>query len=114
MAPLVRTERYENSFFPYTIKAWKELNDEAKSKPSVQSFKKILIILFDLLGTPFMGYVINLVSNYLLKLELVFQTYATTDLTIISTVKVLYARAVLKTKHLFISSYAVRIINLNA
>ena len=40
--PLTRTERYENSFFLYTIKKWKELNEEAKSKPSVQGFKKYL------------------------------------------------------------------------
>ena len=40
--PLTRTERYENSFFPFTIKAWKELDEEAKSKTSVQSFKKYL------------------------------------------------------------------------
>ena len=38
--PFTRTERYENSFFPYTIKAWNNLDDEAKSKPSVESFKK--------------------------------------------------------------------------
>ena len=37
--PLSRTDRYENSFFPYTIKAWKNLDEEAKPKPSVQSFK---------------------------------------------------------------------------
>ena len=40
--PLIRTERYENSFFPYTIKEWKDLNEEAKCKPSVPSFKKYL------------------------------------------------------------------------
>ena len=38
--PPIRTERYANSFFPYTIKEWKNLSEEAKSKPSVQSFKK--------------------------------------------------------------------------
>ena len=37
--PLARTYRYENSFFPYTIKAWKNLDEEAKTKPSVESFK---------------------------------------------------------------------------
>ena len=37
--PLSRTDRYENSFFPYTIKARKVLDEEAKSKLSVQSFK---------------------------------------------------------------------------
>ena len=40
--PFTRTDRYENSFFPYTIKAWKNLDEEAKSKPSVQSFKKYI------------------------------------------------------------------------
>ena len=38
--PFTRTQRYENSFFPYTIKAWKNLDNEAKSKPSVESFKR--------------------------------------------------------------------------
>ena len=37
--PFSRTQRYENSFFPYTIKAWNQLDDEAKSKPSIESFK---------------------------------------------------------------------------
>ena len=37
--PLSRTDRYENNFFPYTIKAWKNLDEEAKSKASVPSFK---------------------------------------------------------------------------
>ena len=40
--PLIRTLRYENSFFPYTIMAWKNLNEEVKSNRSVQSFKKHL------------------------------------------------------------------------
>ena len=40
--PLIRTERYEDSFFLYTIKSWKNLDNEAKSKPSVQSFKMYL------------------------------------------------------------------------
>ena len=39
--PLLRTQRYKNSFFPYTIKSWKDLNEEV-NKPSVQSFKKHL------------------------------------------------------------------------
>ena len=40
--PPITTERYANSFFPSTIKEWKNLSEEAKSKPSVQSFKKYL------------------------------------------------------------------------
>ena len=37
--PFIRTDRYENSFYQYTIKQWKELGDDFKFKPSVQSFK---------------------------------------------------------------------------
>ena len=50
--PLSRTQRYENSFFPYTIKSWKNLDNEAKSKPSVQSFKKYLNDFIRPLGHP--------------------------------------------------------------
>ena len=39
---LVRTIRYENSCFPYTIKKWKDLNEEVKAKSYVRSFKKHL------------------------------------------------------------------------
>ena len=40
--PLIRTERYENSCCPCTIKEWKKLNEESISKSSVPSFKKHL------------------------------------------------------------------------
>ena len=50
--PLSRTQRYENSFFPYTIKSWKNFDNEAKSKPSVQSFKKYLNDFIRPLGHP--------------------------------------------------------------
>ena len=56
--PLTKTERYEKSFFPFTINTWKELDEKAKSKTSVLSFKKylqqyLMVILF-------LGYVTNL------------------------------------------------------
>ena len=35
--PIIRTLRYENSFFPYCIREWE---DELKSLPTLQSFKK--------------------------------------------------------------------------
>ena len=38
----IRTERYTNSFLPSTNKQWKNLSDEAKSKPSIQRFKTYL------------------------------------------------------------------------
>ena len=40
--PFIRTERYENSFYPYAINKWNELGEDPKFKPSVQSFKKHL------------------------------------------------------------------------
>ena len=54
-APLARTERYANSFFPYTIKEWNKLNDDAKSKSSVQSFKKYLNDFIRPSGHPVFG-----------------------------------------------------------
>ena len=38
--PIIRTLRYENSFFPYCIREWNTLDDELKSLPTLQSFKK--------------------------------------------------------------------------
>lgn len=65
--PKIRTERYENIFFPYTIKHWKNLDDSVKSKLSIQSLN-ILTILFNLQGTHFTEFVIKLGFNYSLKL----------------------------------------------
>ena len=53
--PLTRTERYKNSFVPYTIKAWENLENKAKSKPSVQSFKKCVNDFISLHGHTFLG-----------------------------------------------------------
>ena len=53
--PLTRTNRYENSLFPYTIKAWKELDEEVKWKPSIQSFNKSLFDFKRPLGYPLFG-----------------------------------------------------------
>ena len=38
-APITRTQRYANSFFPYCINHWKTLDSEIKSSTSVQIFK---------------------------------------------------------------------------
>ena len=110
--PLLRTPRYKNSFFPYTIKSWKDLNEEV-NKPSVQSCKKYLNDFIRPPGHSFSEYGTNLGLNFLLKSELVFQIYLITDSIIILIVKALFARVVLKMKHMFIFSYAVRIIRLN-
>ena len=84
--PLSRTQRYENSFFPYTIKSWKNRDNEAKSKPSVQSFKCILMTSFDPLVTLFSKFVTYLGLNYSQRSESVSQIYVTIDLITISSV----------------------------
>ena len=40
--PLSRTERYDNSFFPYCINNWNDLDNSVKSLPSVSCFKNYL------------------------------------------------------------------------
>jgi len=37
--PLSRTERYDNSFFPFCIKNWNNLDNNIKSLPSLNEFK---------------------------------------------------------------------------
>ena len=37
--PLSRTVRYDNSFFPYCIKQWNDLDDSIKTLPTVKAFK---------------------------------------------------------------------------
>ena len=41
-APFSRSERYDNSFFPYCITNWNNLDDSVKSLPSISSFKNHL------------------------------------------------------------------------
>ena len=38
-APITRTQRYANSFFPYCINHWESLDSEIKFSTSVQTFK---------------------------------------------------------------------------
>ena len=45
---IIRTERYENSFFPYNIKTQKILDEVAKS------LKSTPMSLFNLLGTSYL------------------------------------------------------------
>ena len=53
--PLIRTQWYENTCFPYTIKSWKNLNEEETNKPSVQNFKKYLNDFIRPPGHPLFG-----------------------------------------------------------
>ena len=76
--------------------------------------KSISTTLFDLLDIPFLEYVTNLVLNFFPKLESVFLTYAIIGSTIILIVQAQLALMALKMKPRYISSYAVRIIQLNA
>ena len=52
---LVRTDRYQNSFYPYTMQMWKELSDEARCKPSVTAFKQHLNSFIRPAGHPMFG-----------------------------------------------------------
>ena len=42
-APVSRTVRYDNSFFPYCINIWNNLDDSIKNMPTVSSFKNYLL-----------------------------------------------------------------------
>jgi ribonuclease P/MRP protein subunit RPP40 len=70
--PFIRTDRYENSFYPYTIKAWKNLDNEAKSKPSVLSFKKHLNDFIRPLGHPLFGIRDKYGTKLLTKIRVTF------------------------------------------
>ena len=73
--PLISTERYENSFFQYNIKAWKVLGEEERPYPPFRLSKDITMVLFDPLGTPYLE-MSNLELRFSVKLELVFLIYA--------------------------------------
>ena len=109
--PLIRTERYENSFFPYTIKEWKKLNEESISKPSVPSFKKHLNEFIRPPGHSLFGIRDKFGINLLTKIRVSFSDLR--DHRFNHNVKAPFARVVLKMKHLFIFFYAARVIPLN-
>ena len=44
--PFCKTKLYENSFFPFAIKMWNLLPAEAKSKPTLRSFNRRVIIIY--------------------------------------------------------------------
>ena len=69
--------------------------------------------LLDPLVIPYLEFVTNMGQSYSPKSELAFQIYATIGLITISTASTLSAHVVLKMKHLFIFSYAVRTMLLN-
>ena len=53
--PFSRTERYENSFFPYCINQWNLLDNSIKSLPSLVSFKSHLNNFIRPKGNPTFG-----------------------------------------------------------
>ena len=44
-APFSRTERYDNSFFPFCIKNWNNLDNTVKSLPSLTRFKNLNVFI---------------------------------------------------------------------
>ena len=65
--PIIRTLRYENSFFPYCIREWNTLDDELKSLPTLQSFKKHLVTFIRLNERSFYGIMDNVGIKLLTK-----------------------------------------------
>ena len=111
--PPIRTERYANSFFPSTIKEWQNLSEEAKSKPSVQSFKKYLNDFKRPAGNSVFAIRDKFGIKLLTKIRVNFSDLRDHRFNHNLTVKPLFALVVLKMKHLFISFYAVRISQLS-
>ena len=71
-APFSRTERYDNSFFPYCINKWNNLDDSVKLLPSVTSFKKHLNIFIRPKGNSFYGIRDNFGMKLLTKIRVEF------------------------------------------
>jgi len=51
--PLSRTDRYDNSFFPYCIKNWNSLDNNIKSLPTLNQFKKNICAFIRTKGNTF-------------------------------------------------------------
>ena len=71
-APFSRTERYDNSFFPYCINNWNNLDDSVKLLPSVTSFKKHLNIFIRPKGNSSYGIRDNFGMKLLTKIRVEF------------------------------------------
>ena len=67
--PLSRTEMYDNSFFPFCINKWKNLNDSIKALPSSTQFKKELSGFVRPKGTTYYGVRDNLGVKLLTKIR---------------------------------------------
>ena len=63
-APISRTERYDNSFFPFCINNWNNIDDTIKSLPSLNEFKNKFVNLSDLRKAVSIIYVIVTALNY--------------------------------------------------
>ena len=59
-APISGTVMLENSYFPYCITNWRDLDDSVKSIPSPTLFKSYLRILFDQKTTACLEYKIKM------------------------------------------------------
>ena len=71
-APFSRTERYDNSFFPYCINNWNKLEDSVKSLPSLTCFKNHLNKFIRPKGNSFFGIRDKFGINLLTKIRVEF------------------------------------------
>ena len=70
--PLSRTERYDNSFFPFCIYNWNNLDDAIKSQPSLSRFKNDITTFVRPKGTSFYGIRDNFGIKLLTKIRVSF------------------------------------------
>ena len=102
-----RTESYNNSFFPYCISHWNELDDSITNSPSISSFKKNLIKFIRPPPRTFYDISDRFGIKLLTKIRVGFPIFELIDLIIILIVKVLLAFATVAKRRLSILSYDV-------
>ena len=70
----IRTERYENTFFPYTIKAWKELDGEIFTLRS--EFQEVSQSFYSSPGFSLFGISYKSGINFLAKIRVSFSDFS--------------------------------------
>ena len=70
--PFSRTDMYDNSFFPFCIKNWNNLDDATKSLPSLIQFKKRISLFVRPKGTSFYDIRDNFGTKVLTKIRVSF------------------------------------------
>ena len=72
LSPIVRTQRYENSFFPFCITQWNRLEENVRTLPSINQFKKHIYTFIRPPGNPLFGIRDRTGTKLLTKIRVVF------------------------------------------